>query len=245
MKEAKLNQILAIEKGVKSRTLATVTKVYHDIQKAMRMDGLFKTYKPLDEDGMQYAPERRKVAVRAEDVLKNARKALEELFDVTATKDWANCSARASVTLDGNALLEDVPVTHLLFLEKQLNDIKNVVGKIPTLDDAENWTYDDATGVHKTEPVVTTRTQKVHKPIVLYDATEEHPAQTQMVTVDEVVGNWTTIRQSGALTRDRKDQLVERVERLTEAVKFARETANDTKAPKQKVGDVVFNYLFG
>ena len=244
MSTPKLNQVLAIEKGVKSRVLATVTSVYHDIQKPVRMNGLHKTYEPLNEDGLRYPPESQKVAVRANDVLKTARRALEELFDVTAQKDWANRDANASVVVDGETILEAVPVTYLLFLEKQLNDIKNLVGKVPVLDDSEEWTFDSAAGVHKAQPVRTTRTQKVHKPIVLYDATEEHPAQTQMVTVDEVVGNWTTQKQSGALTRDRKDQLVERVERLTEAVKFARETANDTEAKKQSVGSKVFDYLF-
>jgi len=245
MKETKLNQVLAIEKGVKSRTLATITKFYHDVQKSVRTEGLHKTYEPLDEAGMRYPPESHKVAVRAEDILKGARKALAELFDVTAQKDWANCEAKANVVVGGNVLIANVPVTYLLFLEKQLNDIKNLVGKVPSLDDSEDWEYDTAAGVHKTRPVVSTRTQKVNKPIVLYDATEEHPAQTQMITVDEVVGNWTTIKQSGGLARDRKDQLIDRVDRLTEAVKFARETANDTEAPKCTIGDPVFSYLFG
>lgn len=243
MKETKLNQVLAIEKGVKSRTLAAVTRLYHDVQKPARLTGLNRTYEPLTEDGVRHPPERAKVAVRAEDVLKTARKSLAELFNVTAQKDWANCEARADVVIDGNAILENAPVTYLLFLEKQLNDIKNLVGKIPTLDDGEDWLYDEALGVYKTEPVQNTRTQKVQKPIVLYDATEEHPAQTQMITVDEVVGNWTTIKQSGALPRNRKDELAERIERLTEAVKFARENANETVAPKQSVGQPILDYL--
>lgn len=245
MKETKLNQVLAIEKGVKNRTLSAVTRLYHEVQKPVRLAGLHKTYKPLDEDGMRYPPESTRVAVRAEDILKDANKALRELFDVTAQKDWANCDARADVVVDGETLVSDAPVTYLLFLEKQLNDIKNLVGKIPVLDSSEDWSYDEALGVFKTAPVETTRTQKVHKPIVLYEATEEHPAQTQMVTVDEVVGNWTTVKQSGALPRNRKDELLDRVDRLTEAVKFARETANGAVAPKQEVGAPVLNYLFG
>ena len=244
MKDPKLNQVLAIEKGVKSRTLSAVTKLYHEVQKPARLAGLHKTYEPLDDDGVRYPPESAKVAVRAEDVLKDAKKALRELFDVTAQKDWANCNARANIVVDGKTLVEDAPVTYLLFLEKQLNDIKNLVGKLPVLDSAEDWSYDEALGLFKTEPVKSTRTQKVHKPIVLYDATEEHPAQTQMVTVDEVVGNWTTVKQSGALPRNRKDELLERVERLTEAVKFARENANDTDAPKQELGEDVLSFLF-
>ena len=59
---------------------------------------------------------------QAEAVLRSTATALTQLFDVTATKDWANCEARADITVDGRALLRDVPVSYLLFLEKQLTE---------------------------------------------------------------------------------------------------------------------------
>lgn len=240
----KLCQVLAVEKGVKSRTTSTISKAYHELQKPPLLSGLSKTYKPLDEDGVRYPPENVKVQVRAEDVLKDAQKALSELFDVTAQKDWANCDAKANVLVGGKILLEDVPVTYLLFLEKQLTDIKTLVGKIPTLDTSEDWHKDDAAGLYKSSPVETTRTQKVQKPIVLYHATEEHPAQTQLVSEDVVVGRWTTVKSSGALPADRKQELLERTEKLLKAVKFAREEANSMEAPRQVIGEVVMDYIF-
>lgn len=244
-KQAKLNQVLAIEKGVKARTAGAVTKLYHMVQKPALLTGLFKDYQPLDEAGQHYPPERQRVQVKAEETLKATRKALSELFDVTAQKDFANCGAKANVVVGGTPLLEDVPVTYLLFLEKQLVDFRTLVSKIPTLDSSEDWRLDDASGLFKTEPTKTTRTSKVQRPIVLYDATEEHPAQTQLITEDVVVGHWTTTKQSGALTNDRKVELLERIATLLEAVKFARETANNTEAPKVAVSDVLFGYLLG
>jgi len=242
-KTPKLNQVLAIEKGVKSRTQGTVTKLYHMIQKPILMAGLMKTYQPLEEGGQEYPPERQKVQVRADDVLTDASVALSELFDVTAQKDFANCGAVADVIVEDNVLLEQVPVTFLLFLEKQLTDFRTILGKVPTLDASEEWKKDEALGLHRTDPTKTTRTAKVQKPIVLYDATEEHPAQTQLLTEDVVVGTWETVKQSGALPADRKTAIQKRVEKLLEAVKFARETANSIEANKQTIGDTVFAYL--
>ena len=46
------------------------------------------------------------------------------MFDVTATVDYANCEARADIEVEwkGNTqtIAEKVPVSHLLFLEKQV-----------------------------------------------------------------------------------------------------------------------------
>lgn len=243
MKETKLNQVLAIEKGVKSRTQSAITQAYHKIQKQMLLNGLFKTYKPLNEDGVQLAPERQRVQVLAKDILKDVRKALSELFNITAQKDYANCSARTTLVV-GNVTLEDVPVTYLLFLEKNLTDLRTLVGKIPVLDSAEDWSFDEATGVFKSASVTTTRTAKVAKPLVLYPATEAHPAQTQLVTIDEVVGNWETVKQSGALPVHNKEALLEKLQKLIESIKFARETANSIKAPEHEVGKTIFSYLF-
>jgi hypothetical protein len=38
--------------------------------------------------------------------------------------------------------------------------------------------------------------------------------------------------------------LLNRLEKLQQAVKFAREEANNAEAEEQKVGDRIFNYLF-
>jgi len=243
MKTPKLNQVLAIEKGVKSRSQSAITKLYHAVQKPGLLIGLMKTYSPLEEGGQGYPAERQKVQVRAEDVINDTHKALGELFDVTAQKDWANCGAKADVVIGSEKVLEDVPVTYLLFLEKQLTDFRTLIQKIPTLDPSEEWKKDEGLGLYRTDPIKTNRTAKVQKPIVLYDATEEHPAQTQLITEDIVVGEWTTVKQSGALPVDRKLGILKKVDRFLEAVKFARETANSEEAPKVGVADKVFDYL--
>jgi hypothetical protein len=51
-----------------------------------------------------------------EQVLRDVGSALTRIFDVTVTKDVANCSAKADVKVDDRVLLRDIPVTYLLFL---------------------------------------------------------------------------------------------------------------------------------
>ncbi len=241
----KLNQILAIEKGIKTRVYADFTELHQATQKPALMNGFHKAYQPRDEDGETYPPESQKVQHNAAEVLERVAAGLTELFDITAIKDYANCAARADVVVDGRPLIKDVPATYLLFLEKQLSDLHTFVAKMAELDAGSDWNVDPGTGLFKTEPTATQRTKKLQRPIVLYDATEHHPAQTQLITEDVIAGQWVTIKYSGAIPAPRKKQLLGRIEKLTNAVKFAREQANAVETTEQKVGRHVFDYLFG
>jgi hypothetical protein len=53
------------------------------------------------------------------------------------------------------------------------------------------------------------------------------------------------VKFSGALPAKRVSELLERVEKLQDAVKFAREEANNAETTDRRVGDKVFGYLFG
>jgi len=242
---ARLNQIIAVEKGVKSRSFQELTEAHHALQKPALLAGIARTYQPKDEEGEQLPPEATKVQVKAEEIIRQTGGILTRLFDVTATKDWTNCTARANVVLDGQPLLTQVPVTYLLFLEKQLVDLHTFVRKLPVLDAADSWTYDASIDCWATEPVQTVKTKKVPRNHVKAEATEKHPAQVEMYYEDVVVGHWKTVKFSGALPARRVNELLERVEKLQQAVKFAREEANGVDVTDQEVGDRVFRYLFG
>ena len=188
----KLCQIIAITNSRKSAVQKEVTKLHHQATKDALLQGISRTYTPKDENGEKQPPENKMVQVKAVDALCTAAGAWTSLLDVVATQDWANCEAKADVTVDGRPLLRGVPVTHLLFLEKRLQDVHTFVEKLPTLDPAQTWVYDANRGVFRTEPVEQLRTQKVQEPLVLYHPTKEHPAQTQVVSKDVVVGTWAT-----------------------------------------------------
>jgi hypothetical protein len=241
----KLNQIIAVEKGVKSGSLRELTDAHHALQKQALLAGISRTYQPKDEEGEVLPPESTRVQVKAEDVLRTTATVLTRLFDVTATKDWANCVAKADIVVEGRTLLRDVPVSYLLFLEKQLTDLHTFVKKLPLLDAAEDWSFDGSADCWRTEQVRTIRTKKVPRNHVKAEATEKHPAQVEVYYEDIPVGYWSTVKFSGALPAKRVNELLDRVEKLQHAVKFAREEANNLEITDQHVGEVVFGYLFG
>lgn len=241
----KLNQILAIEKGIKTETFQKLTEAHHQLQRNATLTGLSKTYQPRDEEGEILPPEFTKVQVNAEAIIKETRATLGKLFDVTATKDWANCTAKADIVVDGQTIAAGVPATYLLFLEKQLTDLHTFIRKLPVLDSSETWTQDAADGIWKTAPVETIRTKKVPRNHVKAEATEKHPAQVEVYMEDVPVGRWRTVKMSGALPSNRVQELTERIEKLQQAVKFAREEANAMQAENVEIGEKFFRYLFG
>ncbi len=241
---AKLNQVIAIEKGIKARVYSELTDLNKAVQKAELFNGFAKNYQKKDEEGEDLPPERKRVQFQTADVLRKTQRAMSELMAVTARKDWTNCVARASVRINGAAIIENAPVSYLLFLEKQLTDLRTMIGNIPVLDDAENWTKDPNSGLYRAEETKTHRTKKVQKPIVLFPATTEHPAQTQLITEDIIAGFWSQVKQSGAMPKPEKETLLAKVESLLRAVKEAREEANvHDEVDVPNVGNAIFNFL--
>src|SRR6185312_14747318 len=234
---AKLNQIIAVEKGIKSRSFQELTEAHQQLQKPAVLSGISRTYRPKDEEGETLPPESTKVQIKSEEVIRTTIESLTKLFDITATKDWTNIKARADIVVDGVTLLSQVPITYILFLEKQLTDMHTFIKKLPVLDASETWVFDSAADCWATEPIQTLRTKKVPRNHVKAEATEKHPAQVEVYYEDITVGFWRTVKFSGALPAQRVNELLERVERLQQAVKFAREEANNLEVEEQKVGE--------
>jgi hypothetical protein len=241
----RLNQVIAIEKGAKGRADSTLMQADRRMKAPALLTGLSRTYSPRDDDGEQLPSESTKVQLQVEEVLAEVRAVMVDLFDITATKDWGNCHALADVVVGGETLLEQVPVTYLLFLEKQLTHVHTFVARLPTLDPAEEWQYDKSTGLQKTAPRQTTRSKKVPRSQTLYEATPEHPAQVHMYHEDVVVGTWTLTAFSGAIHATRVRELLRRIEALQRAVKMAREQANVIEVTRQEVGQKIFDHIFG
>lgn len=244
----KLHEVVAIRKGVKTRTYSELTELFKRAQKSDLYAGMTRVYSSKDDDGETFPSEDKRVQLIAGDVLKQARKLRTEFIDVEATQDYGNLEARADVKVDGETVLEQVPVTLLIFLEKELTDLRTFVDAMPTLDEAKNWSADPNSRLHRADTAVTHKTKKVQRPIVLYDAVvkDDHaiPAQTQLITEDVIIGHWHTTHLSGALPSPKKQQLLERIEVLRNAVKRARSRANDLEVERRELGGNVFRFLF-
>lgn len=241
-----LHQILAVEKGVKNRVNTALTAVHHGNQKADAFSGVNRHYTPLVEGPAEELPSENVLVQRSgPNVLKQASKLLTELFDVTAQRDYTNTEAKADIVVDGQTLLRQVPSTFLIFLGKQLEDVRTLVTEIPVLDPAYTWTLDPNTGLYASNVIRTARTKKVEGFVVVIPPTKEHQGKHEKITKDEVAGTWATTKLSGSLPAPRKEELLERVEKLIKAVKFAREEANGTTVkPMPSTGDAIFGFLF-
>jgi hypothetical protein len=241
----RLNQILAIEKGIKTESYADLTALKNVAEKPALFDGFDKDYERINDQDAELPGEQKKVQRTFVQVLRSARKAMTELMDITARKDWTNCVAKADVKIGETVLIPQVPATHLLFLEKQLTDLRSLTSQIPVLDPSEDWQANpNATGIHNSKATKTHRTKKVQRPIVKYDATDKHPAQTELITEYVLVGYWNLVRHSGAIPEPVREVMIERIDRVLQAVKQAREAANgieEVSAPS--VGDRIFDFV--
>jgi hypothetical protein len=241
---AKLNQIIALQAGKKAQAKETLTQAYHQIKKPDLLSGLVRTYQPRDEGGEPQPDERKMVQVKVNDLIARVVRDLTDMLDVVSTQDWANCQAKADVVVDGRKLLDGVPVTHLLFLEKQLVDVRTFLEALPTLDTGEEWEHSPAFDSFVSRPAKSNRTKKVPKSHIKYEATKEHPAQVEMYMEDVWVGTWTTVKFSGAIPAAARNAMLDRVRKLLDAVKVAREEANNLEVRGVKVGAALLGYVF-
>jgi hypothetical protein len=241
----KLNQINAIVSGRKGETEKAVTEIYKLVQKDVLFAGRERTYRPIDEvNGQKQPPESQRVQQRADDLIRQAVAKWTDLWNLIYTQDLGNQQAKADVIVDGKTLLPNVPVTFLLFLDKQVNDLETFISKMPTPDPSEEWAHDPNSGLLRSKATESLRTSKEPTVIVKYEATEKHPAQTELFTKDVPIGTWTQIMYSGCIPTDRKNALLERIKKLQDAVKTAKEQANLLEVEKQKIADAVLGYVF-
>lgn len=239
----RLNQILAALKTHKTDANTGITSVYHTFQKPALFGGHSRTYQPKDEEGEQLPSESQLVQQNVPDLLSSLRRHMERLFDAVGAVDMTNTVAAADVVMDGTVLLTNVPVPHLLFLEKQLADLHTMLGKLPTLDPAFTWHRNKDTDLNQTDPVETIRSKKIKEHVVAVPPTDKHPAQVYFNETDVPVGTWSTVRLSGAVSEQSKRKMLARVLQLQAAVKAAREAANSVEAVTFNSGQIL-GYVF-
>lgn len=159
----------------------------------------------------------------------------------------ANTKAKADVILEGGTVLAaDVPATALMELEKSVAQLHILVSAIPTLDPAKGFTFDEAAGTYRARPVTKNRTKKEKIVLVKYEATKEHPAQTELIDKDVPVGTISEQEWSGLITPTRKAELIDNVENVSRAIRQARSRANEQEVDTTKrIGAALLASIFG
>ena len=240
----KLNQVIAVVTGAKTQTQKAVTGIYKKIQNTDLMAGISRKYKPRDEEGEVLPAESKRIQLTADQAINDACDVWAKTWDMVATQDEANSKAFADVVVGMDTILENVNVLHLLYLDKQLTDVKAFVNKMPVLDPSEEWDYSQEMGAYATEAYETTRTKKIPRNHVKSPATVEHPSQVEVYMEDVIVGTWSTIKYSGAISVAKKVAILNRIIMLQDAVKKAREQANMVDVEVQDEANEILSYIF-
>jgi hypothetical protein len=235
----KLHQILAVAQGTKQRAQQAFTTFYHKVQKPEPFAGINRVYQPKDDEGEQLPSEYNRVQSDAKVLLQEVITQLAPMYNIVGDIDRTNMVAAASVIIDGKVILADAPVATLLWLEKQLADLRTVLAQLPTLDPQYTWSYDGARGQWTSPTLETTRSKKVLRNHVKAPATEKHPAQVDVYGEDVIVGKWSTQKLSGAMQPTEVRALQDRLEKLRDAVKDARERANTVEVERFEAAAVL------
>ena len=174
---------------------------------------------------------------------------LARFYDAAYQIDVANTEAKADIeTEDGVVLIAGVPTTTLLQLEKRVQELREFIEAIPTLNAEKSFQPDPekGDGYYKAREIVKTRTKKTKKALVLYPHSDKHPAQTQLIDEDVPIGTILEQEWSALLTPALKAGLLDRAEILYRAVTRARSKANEQEIDvrDKKIGKTLLDFVF-
>jgi hypothetical protein len=243
----KLHEVLAAEKTKN----AAWTKLYDETLKKLGNEHFFsgqsKRLKMIEDSPANAAleaaaAEDRVVPTNVFDTLDYALGIFAEAEDLQLSKNATNTHAFAAVEFPGFPPTS-LPVDELLGLETRLGKIRQLFIDMPTLDATKNWTFDHQLGAWVAPPESTTKTEKVMIPVILAPATDKHPAQVKESTRDNVVGSFTLVKRSGAVTAVQKSEAIKQIDAILVAVKQARMRANETEVIQMKIGAEIVKLL--
>jgi hypothetical protein len=249
---AKLHELLAAEKT----PAGAWNQIYEDTMKKFKnpthfFDGHSKSLKMIEDSPANtaiedQAREEKPVTTNVYETLEYALDIFGKAEDLQYQKNATNRKAHGTVMWKGQPLLKDMPVDQLLGLEARLTKLRLLYAEVPTLDATKHWSPAPNISPHVWQvkyPEDTTKTEKKVVPIVLKDATKEHPAQVQAIQRDDVVGKYTTTKRSGSATALQKADALKRIDELLVEIKQARMRANETSVEEGRVSDVLLPLL--
>jgi hypothetical protein len=242
----KVHELVAVEPDLKIKGQRGVAETENLFTAGLvRLTGQSRTYYPILEEGERLPSEVSELATTVKQELGRLAREFGAWVDVALQKEVANGHTSADVIVDGQVILRGLPAPALLNLEGKLAVLRAVYQAIPVLDPTEVWGFDTNQGCWVSQPRDTVRTKKVPKVLVKYEATKEHPAQTEMYNEDVSQGTWTTVKRSGAMSVTEKRDLLARLDALSMAVKTARQRANDADAALEQYACDIFAFIHG
>jgi uncharacterized FlaG/YvyC family protein len=254
MEMPKLHELLAVEGNLKGQAEKVGNELANTFEKKRHLfEETRKSFTPTEENAQTVVEEQKDIQTTVAKEIEWISRHLAKALDASYNIDLANAKASADVVLEEDdetfTILKDVPATALLQLEKRLKAIQGLIQAIPTLDPAkgfEPYPEHKFKGVYAARPVTKERTRKSPKVITLAPPTDKHPAQVQMVTVDEPIGKIQEQEWSSLIHPSTKSDLLDRCETLIRAVTKARARANeqDIDLVGNKIGKKLLDFIF-
>jgi hypothetical protein len=230
MAETQLHQHLAAEPNIKAKELALGKETEHTLsKKAHHFVGNVRTYQPKEDTGEKFPDELEPLVTTVPEKLQYYLDSLSDLISHSVVKEETNATAIADLIYDKKVIKKDVHATALLTLENKLKGLRSKLMAIPTLDPKYMWNWNKDQNYYQTDPIQTLKSKKVPTVLVKYEATDKHPAQTELIHEDQTVGIWTTTKLSGAISSKMKSEILTRYDKWELAVKDARQRANNAK----------------
>jgi hypothetical protein len=245
-KKNQLHALLAVENDRKTRGNKILEEAVTTFTKKQdHFDGVRKSYVAREEGGIEPPMETKEIVTTVAAKVNYAKDAIIRGIDAQVSKEETNNGgeAKAMLSVDGTEIGE-LSATSLLALESWAIKVRSMYDAIPTLDPARVWNVDtNNNNTFITNEEIKQRTGKRNHPIVMYEATEKHPAQVQMGTEDIVLGEVKTIYSSGKITPADKSKLLNRIDMIIDRIKKAKSKANQAEVVKRPVGAKLFDFI--
>lgn len=247
-----LHEILAVEKTRNDQLSVLMKDTTAKFGKFEWFQGHHKRLKMLEETPQNkvleaQAAETRALPTTVHETLEYLLNFWAEAEDVQMAKNCTNQDAKADLEFRGTVILEAVPVDELLGLESRLQGLRSIMAAMPTLQAAIRYVPDPDSGRkgswRAAEESKTVKTEKVTRPVVLYEATDKHPAQIEKVSTDSVVGEFSLLSVCGAATSAQKAEAISIIDDLLAEAKKARMRANMTPVSNRKIGKVLTDLI--
>ncbi len=249
-KRNKLHAVLAVEPDIEAAAKKIMKETVETfVKRTEHFGGYTRVLKFYDEKRQHEAAaatEIKELTTTVPERLDYQSGFISRWIDAAAQKEATNQIAKADIIVDGKTIAFDVPATLLLNLEHKLKAIRDTFKVIPTLRPGIKWVEDNqkGKGIYRAEnPEKTHKTEKIIEYTEIAKATIEHPAQVEKLTVDKPVGDYEREVWSGMMSSADKAELLKRTDRLIQAVKMARQRANDIEVQSIEIASAIFDYL--
>lgn len=242
----KLHELLAVEGNLETQANKCRAELQNTFEKKRQLfEERRVTFYPFGENEKSVIETQLDLQTNVEKELKWVSEHIAKAIDAGYQLAKANTLAKADIILEnGVILLKDVPATSLLELEKRITEIQQLAHHIPTLDPAKGFSKDENRGVYVAREINKVRTKKTSKVLIKYEATKEHPAQTEVVSEDVPIGKITEQEWSGMITPLEKANILARIDSLIRSVRAARSRANEQEVDrKASIGGILLEFI--